>query len=273
MALAHSFYAEQAAVRGDLDEARRRRLVVARLLRRVARGALRRGGAFVLAGEAGHPRRRPRSGREPLPSGDRGLRAARPAGHELDVPRHGGRLRRAGRRLPGRDQDARSGDRDQRVAARRVHRVAAGPPRLGAAPRRPAGPGRGGLPARARLGPPGAPHHGDLPGPGRVGRAAPAPRRDDAAVEAATEALELHRADDFRRFRNRIDPKTDLQAARRGVLRGARRDRRRTGRTGTRRDAARAGRPPAGRVGRRGAGVPARRRDPGQSGRGAALAR
>ena len=28
MALAHSFYAEQAAVRGDLDEARRRRLVV-----------------------------------------------------------------------------------------------------------------------------------------------------------------------------------------------------------------------------------------------------
>ena len=28
MALAHSFYAEQAAVRGDLDEARRRRRVV-----------------------------------------------------------------------------------------------------------------------------------------------------------------------------------------------------------------------------------------------------
>jgi len=36
---------------------------------------------------------------------------------------------------------------------------------------------------------------------------------DDAAVEAAAEALELYRADGFRRFRNRIDPKTDLQAA------------------------------------------------------------
>ncbi len=36
--------------------------------------------------------------------------------------------------------------------------------------------------------------------------------RDDAAVEAAAEALELHQADGFRRFRNRIDPKSDLQA-------------------------------------------------------------
>jgi len=38
-------------------------------------------------------------------------------------------------------------------------------------------------------------------------------RRDDAAVEAATESLELHRAHGFRQFRNRIDPKTDLQTA------------------------------------------------------------
>ena len=37
--------------------------------------------------------------------------------------------------------------------------------------------------------------------------------RDDAAVEAAAEALELYRADGFRRFRNRIDPTADLQAA------------------------------------------------------------
>jgi len=36
--------------------------------------------------------------------------------------------------------------------------------------------------------------------------------RDDAAVDAATEALELYRADGFLRFRNRIDPATDLQA-------------------------------------------------------------
>jgi predicted ATPase len=36
---------------------------------------------------------------------------------------------------------------------------------------------------------------------------------DDPAIEAATEALELYRADGFRRFRNRIDPTKDLQAA------------------------------------------------------------
>jgi predicted ATPase/DNA-binding SARP family transcriptional activator len=37
--------------------------------------------------------------------------------------------------------------------------------------------------------------------------------RDDLAVDAAAEALALYRAADFRRFRNRIDPKADLQAA------------------------------------------------------------
>jgi len=37
--------------------------------------------------------------------------------------------------------------------------------------------------------------------------------RDDDAVEAADEALELYRAHGFRQFRNRIDPKTDLQTA------------------------------------------------------------
>ncbi|MGK2947396.1 MAG: BTAD domain-containing putative transcriptional regulator [Acidimicrobiales bacterium] len=37
--------------------------------------------------------------------------------------------------------------------------------------------------------------------------------RDDEAAAAATEALEHHRAGDFRRFRNRIDPTWDLQIA------------------------------------------------------------
>jgi hypothetical protein len=37
--------------------------------------------------------------------------------------------------------------------------------------------------------------------------------RDAEAVDAATEALDLYRADGFRRFRNRIDPTKDLQAA------------------------------------------------------------
>jgi predicted ATPase/DNA-binding SARP family transcriptional activator len=38
-------------------------------------------------------------------------------------------------------------------------------------------------------------------------------RRNDEAVEAADEALELYRADGFGRFRNRIDPSAELQAA------------------------------------------------------------
>jgi predicted ATPase len=38
-------------------------------------------------------------------------------------------------------------------------------------------------------------------------------RRDDDAVDAATESLELYQAGGFRRFRNRIDPTADLRAA------------------------------------------------------------
>ena len=38
-------------------------------------------------------------------------------------------------------------------------------------------------------------------------------RRDDAAADAANEALDLYRAGGFRRFRNRIDPAADLLAA------------------------------------------------------------
>jgi hypothetical protein len=37
--------------------------------------------------------------------------------------------------------------------------------------------------------------------------------RNEAAGEAATEALEIHRASGPRRFRNRIHPETDLQVA------------------------------------------------------------
>ena len=79
----------------------------------------------------------------------------------------------------------------------------------------------------------------------RDGRAAPAPstattppRRPPPKRWSSTEA------GDPRRFRNRIDPEADLQAAAAVVLRGARRDRRGTGRTGAGGDAARAGRSP-----------------------------
>ena len=74
--------------------------------------------------------------------------------------------------------------------------------------------GRGGLPAGARRSPAGAAHDGDLPGPGRAGRAAPArTAATTTPIDAATEALDLYQADGFRRFRNRIDPTRDLDAA------------------------------------------------------------
>ena len=66
--------------------------------------------------------------------------------------------------------------------------------------------------------------------------------RDDAAVEAATEALELYRAGGFRRFRNRVDPTADLQAAAAVCCEVLAVDRRRAGRAGAGGDPARAGR-------------------------------
>ena len=93
---------------GDIDEARRRRLQRARLLRRSCpttrssspRESYSRAKLALLDGDLDAAERHYRAA-------TRRLRAARPAGHELDVPRHGRRLRRARRRLPGRDHGAR----------------------------------------------------------------------------------------------------------------------------------------------------------------------
>ena len=267
MALAHSFYAEQAAVRGDLDEARRRRLVVLDFYGESPDDPFAVAARVVLAGEAGDPGRRPRRGRAALPSRDRRLRAARPAGHELDVPRHGRRLRRARRRLPGRDHGAGGRDRDQRVRC------------SGASPDRCWRASAGCCSTTARsaraeavyqraldVGPPRATHHGDVPRPQPAWPSLHRlHRRDDAAAAAATEALELYRAGGLRRFRNRIDPDGRPPGRRRGVLRGARRDRRRTATSRSGRRPC-SGRPtPARRGRRRGPGVPARRRRPGSA--------
>ena len=57
MVLAHSFYAEQAAVRGDLDEARRRRRVVLDFYGRAPEDPFAAAARVVLVGQAGAPRR------------------------------------------------------------------------------------------------------------------------------------------------------------------------------------------------------------------------
>ena len=234
-------------MRGDLDEARRRRLDVLDFYGESPDDPFAVAARVVLAGEAGDPRRRPRRGRAALPGGHRGLRAARPAGHELDVPRHGRRLRRAGRRLPGRDQDAGGGDRDQRVAARRASPDRCWPASAGCCsttaswrgPRRSTS-GRSSRPAGC-----GTPM---VLFQAQAGLAVAAPARTDGTTPPSRpppRRWSCYRADGFRRFRNRVDPTTDLAGRGRGVLRGARRDRRRTGRTGTGGDAARTGRAPA----------------------------
>ena len=93
------------AVLGDLDEARRRRLVVLDFYGRVTR-TTRSTWPPVRTRWRSWP-----SSTATSSAAERHYRAAtdgfgraRPAGHELDVPRHGRRLRRAGRRLPGRDR-------------------------------------------------------------------------------------------------------------------------------------------------------------------------
>ena len=246
MALAHSFYAEQAAVRGDLDEARRRRLVVLDFYGDRPR-TVRRGGAFVLAGQAGparrRPRRRPSATTGPPTEGfgrlDRPVMSSICLGMVADFDERAGDYPAAIRTL-----EAAIETNESLLGG--FTGVAAGAPRMGAAPRRrswneprrctgvrstrPAGCATPWCSSRPR---PGWPSLHRLHG------------RDDAAVAAATEALELYRADGFRRFRNRIDPTADLQACRGRVLRGARRDRRRTGRPERAAALLRTGRPPA----------------------------
>ena len=264
MALAHSFYAEQAAVRGDLDEARRRRLDVLDFYGEspddpfaVAARAYSQAKLAILDGDLDAAERHYRAATEGFARLDRPVMNSMCLGMVADFDERAGDYPAAITTL-----EAAIATND--VAARRLHRFAAGPPRLGAAPRRPAGARRGGLPAGARLGPPACDTPGDLPAP-RPGWPSlhRLHGRDDAAAAAATEALELYRAGGFRRFRNRIDPTADLQAAAAvccAVLAAIAAERDEPERAAT---PARAGRAPARRVGRRGAGVPARRRRPG----------
>ena len=187
----------------------------AELLRVVARRPVRRRRSGLLVSEARRARRRPRRRRALLPGRRRRVRPCRPADDAGDVPRDGRRLRRSRRRSRGRDRRVGPGGRAQRHA------------RPGRVQRRPA--------RSARVGPcstsatrrgPRSPTSGRSisPAPSTTARWCSsrsavwpslrrADDRDDDAVAAAVEALELHLAGGPRRLANRVDPRADVLTA------------------------------------------------------------
>ena len=264
MALAHSFYAEQPAVRGDLDEARRRRLVRARLLRRVARrpvrgrqpGRTRWAKLALLDGDLAAAERHYRAAAEGFAQLDRPVMM-------LDVASAWSPTSTSGPATtppPITTLEAAIATNDARCSAGSPARCYA---RLGwallhdgrCAPRRGDRTERG---ARRR---PAACATRTVMFLALTGMAvaAPAPQRDDAAAAAATEALELYRAGESSPVPEPHRPRGRPPAAAAaccvvlGVI-AAERDE-------PDRAASCSGRPNAcGRCGRRGAGVPARRR-------------
>lgn len=212
MALAHSFYAEQAAVRGDLDEARRRRLVVLDFYGEspadpfaVAARVYSKAKLAVLDGDLDEAERHYRAATEGFARLDRPVMSSMCLGMVADFDERAGDFpaaiatledaiatneallsgftgslfARLGWVLLQDGQLARAEAAYRRAveSARRVQHTMVLFQALA------------GLGALHRL-------HG----------------HDDDAAEAAIEALDLYDAGGFRRFRNRIDPTTDLQA-------------------------------------------------------------
>jgi tetratricopeptide (TPR) repeat protein len=213
MALAHSFYAEQAAVRGDLDEARRRRRVVLDFYGEAPEdpfaAAARTYSLAKLAILDGD-----------LDAAERHYRAATDGFGRLDRP-----VMNSMCLGMVADFDERAGDYPAAIATLETA-IATNESLLGGF--------TGSLQARlgwvllhdGQLGRAETVYGRALESARRVrhtmvifqaqaGMAAlhRLHRRNDDAVDAATEALELYRAADFRRFRNRIDPTADLRAA------------------------------------------------------------
>lgn len=213
MALAHSFYAEQAAVRGDLDEARRRRQIVldfygeapddpfAAAARTYSLAKL-----AILNGDLDAAERHYRAATEGFSHLDRPVMNSMCLGMVADFDERAGDYPAAIKTLEAAIATNESllggftGSLEARLGWVLLHDGQL--PRAEAVYQQALDGARrvqhtmvifqaqAGLAVLHRL------HH-----------------RDDDAVEAATEALELYRADGFRRFRNRIDPTRDLQAA------------------------------------------------------------
>jgi len=213
MALAHSFYAEQAAVRGDLEEARRRRLVVRDFYGAspdepfaVAARVYSQAKLAILDDDLDAAERYYRAATEGFARLDRPVMSSMCLGMVADFDERAGDYpaaiatldaaietnatliggftgslhARLGWALLQDGQLARAEAVYERAldSARRVLHTMVVFQALS------------GLAALHRI-------HG----------------RDDEAAATATEALEHYRTDGFRRFRNRIDPTTDLQAA------------------------------------------------------------
>lgn len=212
IALAHSFYAEQAVVRGDLDEARRRRLVVLDFYGEspegpfaVAARSYSLAKLAILEGDLDEAERHYRAATEGFGRLDRPVMNSMCLGMVADFDERAGDYPAAIKTLKAAIETNESllggftGSLEARLGWVLLHDGQL--PRAEAVYQRALDSARrvrhtmvrfqaqGGIAALHRL-------HG----------------RDDAAVDAAAEALELYRADGFPRFRNRIDPKRDLQA-------------------------------------------------------------
>ncbi len=213
MALAHSFYAEQAAVRGDFDEACRRRRTVLDFYGEapddpfaVAARVYSQAKLAILEGDLDAAERHYRAATEGFARLDRPVMSSMCLGMVADF-------------------DERAGDYPAAIvtleAAIETNQALLGgftgslQARLGwvllhdGQPERAEAQYRRALESARRV------RHTMVLFQAQAGMAAlhGQRRQDEEAVMAATEALALFRADDFRRFRNRIDPTTDLQAS------------------------------------------------------------
>ena len=268
MALAHSFYAEQPAVLGNLDEARRRRLVVLDFYGASPDGAFEvPARSYSLAklamidGDLEAAERHYRAATEGFGRLDRPVMNSMCLGMVADFDERAGDYPAAIKRLEAAIETNESllggftGSLQahlgwvllhdgQRARAETVF--------------------EGALDSARRV------RHidGVVPGPGRAGRDPSAPRTSRRGrTPPPPRRSELYRAGGFRRFRNRVDPTSDLKAAAAvccEVLAAMCAERDEPERRG---GAARGRRPLADRVGRRDPGVPPRRRRPGSRGR------